>query len=125
MENPASEIQAAKAHLVKNGLLFVYTGDRSASLPRILGKRWWWYQGMHIQYFTKSSLQRLLVSEGVEIVDTQRLPMFFSLHSLGQSLNRYKLASPFVWLLQRFPKNRIFLRLRLSGEMLLVARKCH
>lgn len=125
MENPKSEIRLAKAHLVKDGLLSVYTGDRSASLPRILGKRWWWYQGMHIQYFTKSSLSSLLVSEGFEIVGTQRLPMFFSFHSLGQSLNRYKLASPFVKLLQRFPKNRIFLRLRLSGEMLLVARKCH
>jgi SAM-dependent methyltransferase len=125
IENPRSEIRSAKAHLVKDGLLFIYTGDRSASVTRILGKRWWWYQGMHIQYFTKSSLQPLLVSEGFEIVGTQRLPMFFSLHSLGQSLNRYELASPFVWLLQRFPKDKIFLRLRLSVEMLMVARKCH
>lgn len=123
LEHPRNEIRAINRQLVNDGLLFVYTGDRSAILPRILRKRWWWYQGMHIQYFTKSSLRLLLVSEGFEVVTAKRLPIFFSLHSLGQSFNRYVLARPIVWLLQLFPKNKIFLRLKLSGELLLVARK--
>jgi SAM-dependent methyltransferase len=123
LEHPRNEIRAINKHLVNGGLLFVYTGDRSAILPRILRKRWWWYQGMHIQYFTKSSLQHLLVSEGFKIVTTKRLPIFFSLHSLGQSFNRYTLARPIVWLLQLFPKNKIFLRLKLSEELLVVAPK--
>lgn len=122
LDNPASEVRAIRQILNDRGLLFVYTGDRSAWLPKILGKKWWWYQGMHIQYFTKSSLTRLLVENGFEIIGSDQLPIYFSLHSIGQSMNRYKLAKPLVWLFQNSPVKNIVVRLKLSGEMLLIAR---
>jgi hypothetical protein len=122
LDNPGNEVKAIRQILNDRGLLFVYTGDRNAWLPKMLGKKWWWYQGMHIQYFTKSSLTRLLIKNGFEIIGAHRLPVYFSLHSVGQSMNRYKLAKPFVWSLQNSPVKNFVVRLKLSGEMLLIAR---
>lgn len=122
LDYPATEISAVRELLNDSGLLFIYTGDRNALLPRLLGKRWWWYQGMHIQYFTKSSLTRLLQSCGFAVIGQHRLPVFFSVPSLAQSLNRYRMMRPLVWLLKNLPDNGL-VKLSLSGEMLLVAQK--
>jgi len=123
LENPKKELEAVHRCLRKSGVLFVYTGDRTALLPRLLGKRWWWYQGMHIQYFSRSSLTYLLKECGFTVIDHRRLPVYFSLSSLAQSLNRYRIAKPAVSILRMLKLERTLIRLTLSGEMLLVARR--
>ena len=120
-EHPQVELDAIRSLTVSGGHVYVYTGDREALLPRLLGKRWWWYQGMHLQYFSRRTLTRLLEQSGFEIVTVQRLPVFFSISSLGQSLNRYRLLRPLVWLMKQFPQSQLLVRLALSGEMLVVA----
>jgi 2-polyprenyl-3-methyl-5-hydroxy-6-metoxy-1,4-benzoquinol methylase len=122
-DNPRQELAAIGDVLTSNGLIFIYTGDRSALIPKLLGKRWWWYQGMHIQYFTKHSLARLLRETGFTVIGSERLPIYFSLSSLGQSINRYRLAAPLAKLLMRLPLERFVIRLRISGEMLVVAKR--
>jgi hypothetical protein len=104
-------------------MLFVYTGDRSALIPRLLGKKWWWYQGMHIQYFSRSTLSRLLDDTGFSVVAVRNLPIYFSLASLGQSLNRYSVAKALVRVLKSFPAAGQLVRITLSGEMVIVARR--
>jgi hypothetical protein len=123
LSNPRDEINAISELTNVDGLLFIYTGDRAAFLPRLLKKKWWWYQGMHIQYFSKSGLRQLLETSGFEVVGTRNLPIFFSLRSLAQSMNRYALLKPFVWILSKRPFSRLTIRLTLSGEMLMIARK--
>jgi 2-polyprenyl-3-methyl-5-hydroxy-6-metoxy-1,4-benzoquinol methylase len=122
-EHLQCELDAIRSLTVSGGHLFIYTGDREALLPRLLGKRWWWYQGMHLQYFSRKTLTQLLKQSGFEVIAVHRLPVFFSLSSLGQSLNRYRLFRPLVWLLKQLPQNRMLIRLTLSGEMLLVAKR--
>lgn len=121
IDNPSKEIAAVHQLLNDSGFLFTYRGDRSAPLPRLLRKRWW-YPGMHIQYFTRSSLTRLLQSCGFTVIGLHQLPVLLPLASLAQSLNRYRVMRPLVWLLQNLPDNGLF-KLTLSGEMLLVAQK--
>lgn len=122
LEEPRMEIKAVHHILKTAGLLFIYTGNRDGRIPRLLGKRWWWYQGMHLQYFSEATLTRLLRESGFSVVAVHRLPVFFSPESLGRSLNRYRVMRPLVWLLQRCPQ-RFLIRVTLSGEMVLIARK--
>lgn len=123
LECPKRELTAINAVLNDYGTLFIYTGNRSALIPRILGKRWWWYQGMHIQYFSDATLSRILAECGFRVIAKRNLPIYFSVRSLGQSLNRYKFAKPLVWLMQRLPTERLLIRVKVSGEMLIVAQK--
>jgi hypothetical protein len=78
---------------------------------------------MHIKYFSRSTLTQLLNACGFSVVGERRLPMYFSLASLGQSLNRYRIFRPIVRLLQSLPASRLLVKLSLSGEMLVIARK--
>lgn len=122
-ENPRAEMEAVHAALKPGGIAVIYTGDVDAWLPRLLQKKWWWYQGMHLMYFSNRTLSRLLNRIGFDVVKYDHQTVYFQLFSLANSLNRYrigKLISPILCL--PWIKN-IMVPLTLSGEMVLYARK--
>jgi len=121
--NPAEEIAAAQRALKPGGYLFVYTGDVKSLAARILRKKWWWYQGMHLQYFSRNSLDSLLKRYGFEIVEHRLHPVYFSLKSLAQSLARYPITRPLQLLLGTRQLQLVHVKLVISGEMLVVSRR--
>jgi SAM-dependent methyltransferase len=122
-DDPLRELQAMARVLKPGGLFVVYTGDVDAWLPRLLGKRWWWYQGMHLYYFSLKTLTRMLDKAGFDVVANTNHVVYFQLFSLAKSLNRYavgRLVSPALnW---PFLKHRM-VGLQLSGEMLVYSRR--
>jgi SAM-dependent methyltransferase len=122
-DNPMREIQAIARVLKPGGLLVVYTGDVSGWLPRLLGKRWWWYQGMHLFYFSFRTLRAMLERAGFDVIERDNLVVYFQLFSLANSLSRYaigRLLHPILNL--PILKDRM-ISLKLSGEMLVFSRK--
>jgi len=67
--NPTEEIAAAQRSLKPGEYLLIYTGDVGSLAARIPRKKWWEYQGVHLQYFSKKSLDMLLKRIGFEIVE--------------------------------------------------------
>jgi SAM-dependent methyltransferase len=112
------------ARLVRpGGLLVVWTGDASSWLARLLGRRWWYWQGQHIQYFTQGSLTTLARAAGFAPVAMERYPFAATHATLGNSLRRYPLhrlmsavLAPVFWM-------KPVVYLRLPGEMLFMARR--
>jgi SAM-dependent methyltransferase len=123
LEDPRGEILAIYQALKPNGVLMLYTGDFSAFLPRILAKKWWWYQGMHTFYFSKETCKEMLAKSGFECVQFSTHTTYFQLFSLAVSLNRYKAGQLISWIFKLSPFRNIMIPLRLSGEMLVFARK--
>lgn len=121
--DPKGELAAAARLLKPGGVLAIYTGDCEAWLPRLLGKRWWWFQGMHLYYFSNCTLARMLRDVGCEVIKTTGYTVFFSPRSLANSLNRYSWARLFRPVLSLKWIQGIYIPLRLSGEMVMVARK--
>jgi SAM-dependent methyltransferase len=123
LQDPAGEMKLVLDALKPGGHVFLYTGDADSSLARIMGRRWYWYMGMHLMYFSGKTLRQLLTRLGFIDVRYELHTSYFSLGSLAISLRRYKILLPIVWLLQRpFLVNRM-IALTLPGEMLMVARK--
>lgn len=121
---PLQEMKAIAEILRPDGLLVLYTGDVEAwPWPRLLGKKWWWYMGMHVYMFSRRTCTLLLENCGFEIITSENHTTYFSLSSLSRSLNRYycgRMFSPFLTL----PGIRdILVPLTLSGEMLLFAKR--
>jgi SAM-dependent methyltransferase len=123
IEDPLTELRSLHGMMRPGGVAYFYTGDYRAWLPRLLGKRWWWYQGMHIQYFSAASLARLLRRAGFEPLPALRHTVVFRAASIANSLGRYRLLGPLAKHLFR-PLDPIlgFVPLKLSGEMLMPAR---
>jgi SAM-dependent methyltransferase len=122
-QNPAREIRSIASALKPTGLLVLYTGDVDALLPRLLGKKWWWYQGMHLYYFSKRTCSLVLNQCGLKVLSSDLHPISFQLYSLGISLNRYKIGK-FLNPIFNLPFIRnIIISVKLSGEMVLFAQK--
>jgi 2-polyprenyl-3-methyl-5-hydroxy-6-metoxy-1,4-benzoquinol methylase len=122
-----SEPREEMAHLSRllkpGGLLAIWTGDVDSSLSRILGRRWWYWQGQHIQYFTRRSLTRLSRGAGLEVVATSRYPFAATQDTIRNSLRRYRSHQLLNGLLRPLFALKPVWFLRLPGEMLHFARR--
>jgi predicted TPR repeat methyltransferase len=123
LPQPRAEIDHLATLVKPGGMIAVWTGDADAWLPRLLGRRWWYWQGQHIQYFTHASLTRLARASGFEPIATERYPFAATHATLSNSLRRYPLHRlitaalvPVFWI-------KPVVYLRLSGEMLFMARR--
>lgn len=122
-DDPMRELQAI-AHVLKPGGLFVvYTGDVDAWLPRLLGKRWWWFQGMHLFYFSLRTLSAMLQRAGFDVVAHDNHVVYFQLYSLANSLSRYAIGRIFRPILKLPVLRDRMIGLKLSGELLVFSRK--
>ena len=78
------------AHLLAPGGGVVLTvPDAGSRLARALGKRWWSVLPMHVQYFTRASLTRLLIDHGYEVRLTRTHAKVFSAQYYVERLAGY------------------------------------
>lgn len=122
-DDPMRELQAIARVLKPGGIFVVYTGDVDAWLPRMLGKRWWWFQGMHLFYFSLRTLSAMLQRAGLDVVARDNYMVYFQLHSLANSLSRYAIGRLFRPILKMPVLRDRMVGLKLSGELLVFARK--
>jgi 2-polyprenyl-3-methyl-5-hydroxy-6-metoxy-1,4-benzoquinol methylase len=120
---PREELAYLSRLLKPGGILAIWTGDVDSSLSRILGRRWWYWQGQHIQYFTHRSLTRLTDDAGLETVATSLFPFAATIGTIRNSLRRYRSHRLLTALLQPLFALKPVWFLRLPGEMLLLARR--
>ena len=121
--DPITEVARIQQILKPGGLLFVWTGDVDSITSRILGRRWWYWQGQHIQYFTFRSLKHLFSLNGLQTLSNKIYPFATSYQAINNSLKRYKTHRLMTTLLKPFFVFKPMRFLYLPGEMLVVARK--
>lgn len=122
-EEPIKEMDAIKKLLKPGGLLVVWTGDVNSLPSQILGKKWWYWQGQHIQYFTNESLSYLGKLCGLKHRETKIYPFVATYELMGNYLGRYSKRSLLMQLLKPVFKLKPVWVLRLPGEMLWFATK--
>jgi 2-polyprenyl-3-methyl-5-hydroxy-6-metoxy-1,4-benzoquinol methylase len=121
--HPRREIRNIATLLRPGGILALWTGDVDSVTSRLLGRRWWYWQGQHIQYFTHRSLARLVTEGGLEPVSTNLYPFAASMETISNSLRRYRSRDVLLTLLKPLFHIKPTWRLRIPGEMFFVARK--
>lgn len=123
IEDPRAELQCVYDALAPGGIAAFYTGDIDSVLARIMGKRWWFFIGMHLFFFSRRTLTLLLEEVGFEFLEYRRHRVYFQLFSLASSFNRYSIGKKIEPILGHRLLRNIFVPLQLSGEMLLIVRK--
>ena len=73
VQEPRAELEAAFKLLKPGGLVVVHTMDVESLTARVMRHRWPWYMAMHVHYFGKTTLSRLVSEVGfdVELVQTE------------------------------------------------------
>lgn len=122
-ESPAKEMKYLNSLLKPNGFLVIWTGDVNGLMSRLLGRRWWYWQGQHIQYFSSLSLNCLARNSGFAHIVTKRYPIPATYEQMENSLSRYEFHNIASAIIKPFFALKPIWYLRLSGEMLWIGKK--
>ena len=122
-ENPQEEMIYLNRLLKPGGYLILWTGDVDGIMSRLLKRKWWYWQGQHIQYFTHKSLNLLARKNGFRHVLTKRYPIAATYDQMENSLSRYKRNKYVLPFVKMAFKLKPIWYLRLPGEMFWIARK--
>jgi 2-polyprenyl-3-methyl-5-hydroxy-6-metoxy-1,4-benzoquinol methylase len=120
---PGDEVRHIQKLLKPGGILAIWTSDADSLSRRLLGRRWWNWQGQHIQYFTHQSLKRLAQECGLQHVNTSIYPFAASYDTVANSLRRYPIRPLILPLVRLLFAVRREWYLRLPGEMFFLARR--
>jgi SAM-dependent methyltransferase len=120
--DPLKELKYIRSLLKPDGILVVWTGDVDSITSRFLGRKWWYWQGQHIQYFTHRSLITLSDRAGIKHVKTKLYPFGATQETLSNSLKRYRFHKALTWAIKPAFALKPVWHLRLPGEMLFIGR---
>ncbi|HWB65382.1 MAG TPA: class I SAM-dependent methyltransferase [Mycobacteriales bacterium] len=82
-------VRAAAGALQPGGALYLTTPDAGSAAARLLGARWWSVLPMHVQYFTRASMRRLLIGESLRVVTIRTHPKVFTAAYYAERLGGY------------------------------------
>jgi len=91
--DPRTELEAAYRLLEPGGVLHLSTIDASSLVARALGRRWPWLMDMHLYYFDRASITRLLGQAGFRV---DRIGHYTHVVSLDYLLSKVGAALPVV-----------------------------
>lgn len=92
LEHPKREMRHVNRLLNKGGVACFWTGDADSFYAKLMGRRWWYILGQHIQFFSWKSMDRLMEDSGFERVHKGIYPYVISCEYLAVSLSRYFLV---------------------------------
>ena len=123
-EDPAREVRKMFRLLRRGGRVMLWTGDRENWLAQMLGRRWWYIQGQHLQIFSRASLERIFREAGFETEWIGRYPMVMTLQSIARSLRRYPVLGAAACRLLELPSvSRRTVPLALPGEIFAIFKR--
>ena len=86
---PGRALERVSGLLRPGGVLYLALPDAGSRVARALGARWWSVLPTHVQYFTRSSLARLLVRHGFTVEWMDTAPKAFSVRYYLERIGGY------------------------------------
>lgn len=124
LEDPGREIKHIHRLMRDGGILCIWTGNVDSLTARVLGEKWWYFMGQHVQYFSEATLDRLVTGCGFAKVTVGNYPYVMNMTSIANSIGRYAFLSK---LLSRALKSKclasITITFALPGEMFAIYSK--
>ncbi|MGH2542305.1 MAG: class I SAM-dependent methyltransferase [Ardenticatenaceae bacterium] len=94
LNDPRSHLQEIHRVLKPGGLIVIHTIDIDAPFARVMGPRWPWLMEMHIVYFSRHTLARMLEDVGFEVVRAEPQGRY---QRMSYLVSRLQAISPKLW----------------------------
>lgn len=107
LSDPMGELQQARRVLKPGGWLVIHTMDIDSLFAKLMGKRWPWLMEMHLYYFSRRTLRRMLARAGFEWVRGEPQGRYLR---LGYLMTRVGAFSPQIGRFLGWAVNRLGLR---------------
>lgn len=89
LPNPGAALDRIADWLSPGGIVLLALPDAGSRIARALGARWWSVIPTHVQYFTRSSLLRLLTDRGWQPLSVFTAPKAFTVRYYLERLGGY------------------------------------
>jgi hypothetical protein len=89
LSDPGSAIDLVGSILDRRGVLYLTVPDAGSVIARVMGRRWWSVLPMHVQYFTRSSMGRLLRDRGFTVRHVRSHAKVFTAEYYAERLGGY------------------------------------
>ena len=92
LEDPERAVDEVHDLLEPGGAFYLTVPDAGSLLARAMGRRWWSVLPMHLQYFTRASMGRMLNAHGFRVVSARTHTKVFTARYYAERLGGYKPA---------------------------------
>ena len=89
LPSPGTALDRVHRLLRRDGVLYLALPDAGSAVARWLGARWWSVLPTHVQYFTRTSLSRLLTAHGFTVEWMGTAPKAFTVRYYLERLGGY------------------------------------
>jgi 2-polyprenyl-3-methyl-5-hydroxy-6-metoxy-1,4-benzoquinol methylase len=89
VEDPKTTVRTVREILKDDGLFVLSYPDWGSIFARLLKRRWWFLLSVHLYYFTRRTIRRLLEENGFEVIRMQRLYPSLQIGYLFERLEPY------------------------------------
>lgn len=90
LDDPGRGVDEARRLLESGGALYLTVPDAGSWLARTMGRRWWSVLPMHLQYFTRASMRRLLNDRGFLVAMEHTQAKVFTARYYAERLGGYR-----------------------------------
>ncbi len=89
LPRPGEALDRVAALLAPGGVLCLMLPDAGSRVARAMGARWWSVIPTHVQYFTRTSLRRLLERHGYRVLEIDTQPKAFTVRYYLSRISGY------------------------------------
>jgi SAM-dependent methyltransferase len=125
VDDPAAELRRAYELLRPGGIIAVHTMDIDSLAARLLGQRWPWLMSMHIHYFSRKTLERMLQDNGYEVLWIGAQGRYLSLGYIASRMKAFneRLGIPLAWLIEKLGASETTIPVNFGDLITAFARK--
>lgn len=122
--DPGAALDRIIELLEDGGVFYGTVPDAGSRLARAMGHRWWAVVPMHVQYFTRASMRRLLERHGFEVLEIDRHAKVFSARYYAERFESFVPSGSLpTKLVERFGKAESLIAPDFRDRLLVIARK--
>lgn len=89
LPDPGAALDRIAGLLAPRGVVWMALPDAGSRLARLMGRRWWSVIPTHVQYFTRSSIARLLDRHGYDVLHIDTAPKAFTVRYYLERIGGY------------------------------------
>ena len=123
LHDPLTQLREIHSLLRPGGIFALTTMDTGCLYAKMCGRRWPWYMRMHLYYFTRGSLARMLELAGFQVLEIERAKRIVSLrYFLEKAAAALRPIAPLLELLA-VPFGSLYVSVDFGDNIILIARK--
>ena len=125
VSRPSSELAKTMSMLKPGGMVVVHTMDIDSLIAKVMGSRWPWLMDMHIHYFGRKTLTKMLEDNGYEVIWVGAQGRYLSLGYVASRIggNSQPIGRFCSWIVEKLSLAEMTVPINLGDLMTAFARK--